>query len=237
MNLLTRDRTLSAHTGAKAHATALVIDVRQGGGAVAQRLAQQGLAVTIGYAPIDAAAAARVVAAIAATGGHARAVEVNGFDETAFTQLLDRAEEVFGRVDILVDNSAANVPSRGAEDELFDRYFGVALRGMVEVVREAAPRLRSGGSIVHLSGACSGEAPRTQAWMTPHAALEWLMRTFAAELARYEVRINAIAPSADCGEPALAEAVALLLGADGNGCNGQVFDVGAAALRTIGAWA
>jgi len=235
MNLLTRDRSISARRRAEARATALIVDARQGGCAIARSLAQQGFAVAFGYAPIDAGAAARTVAAIAATGGRALAVEMGGTDETAFAHLLDQAEEIFGLIDVLVDNGAADVPSRGAEDELFDRYFGVALRGMVEVVREAAPRLRSGGSIVHLSGACSGEAPRTQAWMTPHAALEWLTRTFAAELAHYEVRINAIAPSADCGEAAIAEAVALLLGADGDDCNGHVFDVGAAALRAIGA--
>jgi 3-oxoacyl-[acyl-carrier protein] reductase len=235
MNLLTRDRSTSACAHSKARTTALVIDVRQGGCAIAQSLVQQGFAVAIGYAPLDADEAARVVAAIAATGGHALAVETNGSDETAVGHLFDHAEEVFGRVDVLVDNGIANLPSRGAEDELFDRYFGVALRGMVEVVREAAPRLRGGGGIVRLSGACSDAAPHTQAWMTPHAALEWLTRTFAAELARYDVRINAIAPSVDCGEAAIAEAIALLLGADGNGCNGQVFDVGAAALRVIGA--
>jgi len=235
MNLLTRDRSTSTRNRAKARATALVIDARQGGCAIARSLARQGFAVAFGHAPIDAGAAARTIAAITATGGHALAVELDDADETAFAHLLDQTEEVFGRVDVLVDNSAADTPARGAEDDLFDRYFGVALRGMVEVVREAAPRLRSGGSIVHLSGACSDEAPRTQAWMSPHAALEWLTRTFAAELARYEVRINAIAPSADCGETAIAEAVALLLGADGDACNGQVFDVGAAALRTIGA--
>ncbi|MEP7044143.1 MAG: SDR family oxidoreductase [Dokdonella sp.] len=235
MNLLTRARSTSARVSRKARATALVLDVQQGGCAIAQSLARQGFAVVLGYAPSNAGAAAGAVAAIAATGGCALAVEVSGDGETEVMCLLDSAEDAFGRIDVLVDNGIAPIPSRSAEDELFDRYFGVALRGMMEVVRETAPRLRSGGSIVRLSGAHPHATPRTHAWMTPQAALEWLTRTFAAELAHYEVRINAIAPSAQCDESALAEAVALLLGADGNGCNGQVFDVGAAALRVIGA--
>ncbi|HEY0230271.1 MAG TPA: SDR family oxidoreductase [Dokdonella sp.] len=235
MNLLTRDRFALSRVAPEARTTALVIDLRHGGGAIAQSLARQGFIVVLGHAPCDADAAARVVAGIAAMGGHALAVEAAGLGDIDVMHLLDRAEDVFGRVDVLVDNGRADIPSRSAEDDLFDRYFGVALRGMVEVVREAAPRLRSGGSIVRLSAAGSGETPPPQAWMTPQAALEWLTRTFAAELARYDVRINAIAPSAGCDESAMAEAVALLLGADGSGCNGQVFDVGAAALRAIGA--
>jgi len=235
MNLLTRDRFALSRSARAARTTALIIDVRRGGGAVAQSLARQGFAVVLGHAPSDVAAAVRVVAAVSAMGGCALAVEVHDDDEAAVPQLLDRAEDVFGLVDVLVDNGRTQVASRSAEDELFDRYFGVALRGMVEVVRVAAPRLRSGGSIVRLSSAATGETSRTHAWMTSHAALEWLTRTFAAELAKYDVRINAIAPSAGCDEPAIGEAVALLLGADGEGCNGQVFDVGAVALRAIGA--
>ena len=235
MNLLTRDRFALARSAPAARTTALVIDVRYGGGAIAQSLAQRGFAVVLGHVPSDVAAATRVVAIISAMGGCASTMDVHDDDDAAVSRLLDHAEDVFGHVDVLVDNGRTQVASRNAEDELFDRYFGVALRGMVEVVREAAPRLRSGGNIVHLSGAAAVETARTQAWMTPHAALEWLTRTFAAELARYDVRINAIAPSADCDEPAIAEAVALLLGADGDGCNGQIFDVGAAALRAIGA--
>jgi len=235
MNLLTRDRFARARVAPAARLTALVIDVRYAGGAVAQSLARQGFAVMLGHTPCDVDAAARAIGAIATSGGCALAMEADGDGETAVMRLLDHAEAVFGHIDVLVDNGRAEVASRSAEDELFDRYFGVALRGMMDVVREAAPRLRSGGSIVRLAGGSIFETPQTQAWMTPHAALEWLTRTFAAELAKYDIRINAIAPSADCGDPAIADAVALLLGADGDGCNGQVFDVGAAALRAIGA--
>lgn len=235
MNLLTRDRFARARHVPAAHSTAVVVDVRHAGGAIAQCLAQHGFAVALGHAPRDADEAARAVSAIAAGGGCALAVELARGGETAVTRLFDRAEEVFGHVDVLVDNGRGHVAARSTEDELFDRYFGVALRGMVDRVREAAPRLRSGGSIVRLCASATGETPKTQAWMTPHAALEWLTRTFAAELVRYDIRINAIAPSSRCDEPAIAEAVGLLLGADGEGCNGQVFDVGAAALRAIGA--
>ncbi len=235
MNLLTRDRSTSARPCTKARATALITDAAHGGCAIAQSLAQRGVAVALGHARCDTDTAMRAIATIASAGGYAVAIEMHDSDEVAAMDLFDRTEDVLGRIDVLVDNRVAKVPTRGSEDELFDRYFGVELRGMVDVVREAAPRLRGGGAIVCLSDARRDGAPRTQAWMTPLAALEWLTCTFAAELVRYGVRINAIAPSADCDEQAIGEAVALLLGADGSDCNGQVFDVGAAALLAIGA--
>lgn len=234
MNLLTHDRLGSAGAARSARATALILDARRGGCALARSLAREGFAVVLAHAPRDAGIAAQTVAALCAEGAHAAGLLRCGGAEHVIARVFDRAEDRFGRVDVLVDNTMAPLPAVSEDDELFDRHFGAPLRGMVEVVRAAAPRLQLGGRIVHLSDARSSDAPSTQAWMSPLEALEWLTQTFSAELAAYGVRINSIAPSAECGDRVLAESIALLLGADGDGCNGRVFDVGAAALHAIG---
>lgn len=238
MNLAIHARSPFTLETTDARKTALVLDARHTGCAIATHLAERDFAVAIGYRPHDAGIATETAAVLVRAGGRAIAVPV-GEGEAGIAHLFECAEHVFGRVDVLIDNGRGELASHSAEDELFDRYFGAALRGMVDGVRVAAPRLRSGGSIVHLSDARTDNPMRTLAWMTPQAALEWLLRTFAGELARYDVRVNAIAPSIDCDDDAIADAVAdavaLLAGEDGDGCNGQVFDVGALACHAIGA--
>ena len=98
------------------------------GAAVATRLAKDGFTVVVNYAG-SAKAAEEVVNAITAAGGKAVSAQADISKPADARRLFDQAEEVYGGVDVLVNNagvmSLANVAD--LKDEDFDRLFDLSL--------------------------------------------------------------------------------------------------------------
>lgn len=168
------------------------------GAAIARRLAHDGYAVVVNYAG-RAADADRVVAAIAAAGGSAIAVQADVADSAAVTRLFDAAIERFGRVDVLVNNAGvmpAQLPRLAATDDAaFDWMIGVNLKGTFNTLRAAAMRLAQGGRIVNLSTSLVGLAmPGYAVYAATKAAVETMTNILAKELRGREIRVNAVAP-------------------------------------------
>jgi 3-oxoacyl-[acyl-carrier protein] reductase len=220
----------------RAPRTALIVDLAcRGAPAIAHRLAREGYALVLGHAPA-CTDAARTVSAITFAGGCARAVPVEGSGEAEISRLLDLAARIFGGVDVFINNAREPVGGEAdPADTVFDRYFGACHRGMLHGLNAAAPRLAAGSRIVNLPAAAD-EASVTDsaAYLTPTAALARLTGRFAEALAPRGLIVNAIAASAHCDEAAIAEAVAMLVGADADGCNGELFDVDALIPRDAG---
>jgi 3-oxoacyl-[acyl-carrier protein] reductase len=83
----------------------------------------------------------------------------------------------------------------------WDRVFAVNVRGLFQVTRACAPRLRAaGGSVVNVAS-ISGLRPGPQplAYAASKAAVVSLTRTLSRVLAP-EVRVNAVAPGWIAGE-------------------------------------
>ena len=121
-------------------------------------------------------------------------------DEATLPALLDAALSHFGRIDLLV-NTVGGSPFQGTLEHLtYDGLLGtVALNTWptVALIQQAVRRGLGdgGGSVVNIS---SGSPNKTTASMIAYAAakaaLNTLTRTMAADLARLDIRVNAVSP-------------------------------------------
>lgn len=177
--------------------TAIVTGASRGiGAAVARHLAGAGIAVIVNYAGNEEAAA-RTVAAIAATGGAAHAIRADVADGAAFGHLFDEAEARVGPIGMLVNNAGLMAPKRIAdvEDDWFARLFAVNVGGTLNGCRLAATRLVDGGAIVNLSTSVIGMSPPGYGpYCASKAAVEALTRSLSKELGARAIRVNAVAP-------------------------------------------
>ncbi|UGQ13676.1 SDR family oxidoreductase [Yinghuangia sp. ASG 101] len=220
------------------------------GRAIAQELASRGVAVVVGYQGA-ADAAAEVVGTIAAAGGRAVAAQADVADETAVAAMFDTAERSFGGVDIVVNSAGRMALSPIAELDLadFDAQHRTNVRGAFVVAREAARRLRDGGSVVNLSSSVVGlQFPAYGAYAASKGAVEAMTLVLARELRGRRITVNVVAPGPTAtdlflrgkdddtigrlaqqpplerlGTPEdIARVVAFLTGPEGHWVNGQV---------------
>ena len=166
------------------------------GAAIARRLAAEGATVAITYAGNKAAADA-TVAAIAAAGGTAHAVQANAADPTSQRAGIEQAAAALGGIDILVHNAGIAEFATVAEDsdEGFDRQFGVNVKGLHVGTRAALPHLADGGRIV-LVGSIAGEKafPANAVYSATKAAVAALARGWAKDLAPRNILVNTVQP-------------------------------------------
>ncbi len=179
--------------------TALVTGASRGiGRAIAQSLAAAGANVVLAsrtQADLDA-----VAAEIEAAGGRALAVAAHTGSDEAVEALVARAAEAFGGVDILVNNAATNPhfgPALTAEASQWDKIFDVNVKGYARTIRAVAPgmKARGGGSVINVASV-AGERPLPGmgVYCVSKAAVLMLTEVLAAELARDQIRVNAIVP-------------------------------------------
>ncbi len=170
------------------------------GRAYAIALARAGAAVVVN--DVDAGAAEETVAAIAGDGGRAVAELCAVGDTAAADALVERAVGEFGRLDVMVTN-AGLLRDRvlwKMSDEDFDAVIGTHLRGTFTCARSAAIRMRAqeeGGRIIVVGSPAGqyGNFGQTN-YAAAKAGVVAFARTWALELARTEITVNAIVPTA-----------------------------------------
>jgi 3-oxoacyl-[acyl-carrier protein] reductase len=177
--------------------TALVTGGSRGiGAAIARRLAADGATVAITYAGNKAAADA-TVAAIESAGGTAFAFQADAADSVSQRKGVEQAAAALGGIDVLVHNAgvAEFSPVEEDTDALFDRQFGVNVRGVHVGTRAALPHLSDGGRII-LIGSVSGELalPSTATYSATKAAVAALARGWAKDLAPRNILVNTVQP-------------------------------------------
>jgi NAD(P)-dependent dehydrogenase (short-subunit alcohol dehydrogenase family) len=161
------------------------------GAATAKRFHAEGATVVVTGSSAASVEAARKempnIEVIASDAGDPQAAKI----------LIEHVREKHGRIDILFVNAGiARVAPIGTVDEaLFDRVFGVNLRGPFFLIKHALPVLVDGGSIILTSsaGAVKG-MPGLSVYSATKAALHSLGLTLAAELAPRAIRVNTITP-------------------------------------------
>ncbi|WP_330440404.1 SDR family oxidoreductase [Streptomyces griseoaurantiacus] len=168
--------------------------------AYARALAAAGAAVVVN--DVDASAVDAAVAGITQEGGRAVGLVAAVGDSEAAERLTETAVREFGSLDVLVTN-AGILRDRvlwKMTDEDFDAVVRVHLRGTFTCARAAAVRMReqgTGGRIV-LIGSPAGQ--RGNFGQTNYAAAKAgivaMARTWAMELARAGVTVNAVVPVA-----------------------------------------
>jgi 3-oxoacyl-[acyl-carrier protein] reductase len=166
------------------------------GRATVSRLAQDGLAVVVGYAGRQDAAD-EAVAAVQASGGRAVAVQADVADEDAVAAMFDTAEKEFGGVDVVVNAAGKMILSTVADLDLadLDDMHRTNIRGTFVVAREAARRLRPGGSLTMFSTSVVGTRfPTYGGYAASKGAVETLTLILARELRGRDVTVNTVAP-------------------------------------------
>ncbi|GGD65855.1 glucose 1-dehydrogenase [Erythrobacter arachoides] len=170
------------------------------GRAIAEEMAAHGARVVISSRKQDACE--EVAAAINAQHGEGRAVAIAASisEKAALQNLAVKTRELLGPIDVLVCNAASN-PYYGSMDGISDEQFRKILDNNVLsnhwLIQLALPDMRAsgGGAIIVVSsiGGLRGSA-MIGAYNISKAADFQLVRNYAVEVGKDNIRINAIAP-------------------------------------------
>jgi NAD(P)-dependent dehydrogenase (short-subunit alcohol dehydrogenase family) len=215
----------------------------------------------------DGSVAAQVVAEIAAFGGEAVANTDDVADWAGARRLIETALTAFGRLDTLVNN-AGFVRDRmivSMSEAEWDAVVRVHLKGHAAPLRHAAAYWRDeakagrpvAARVVNTSSGAGLQGSIGQAnYGAAKAGIAALTIMAAAELGRYGVTANAIAPSArtrmtegvfadmakpaggfDAMDPANIAPLVVWLGSAHSGhVTGRVFEIAGGALAVAGGW-
>jgi 3-oxoacyl-[acyl-carrier protein] reductase len=169
------------------------------GSAIAERLAQDGLAVAVndlhGGAPANA-----VVDRIRKRGGSASAFVADVTDATHVAELVKNVRDALGPIDVLVINATGPQPEAPVEEVDWDvhlaqlAYFlkSPVLLGRAVLASMASKRF---GRIVHVdSDVADRPPPGRSAYAAAKSAQIGLMRAWARELAPLGITVNTVAP-------------------------------------------
>jgi NAD(P)-dependent dehydrogenase (short-subunit alcohol dehydrogenase family) len=168
--------------------------------AYATELARRGAEVVVN--DVDADVADTAVRTITEAGGTAVAEVVPVGTSDAAQALVDRAVSEFGRLDVLVNNAGIlrDATLWKMTDEQFDAVITTHLRGTFTCTRAAAIRMREqgeGGRIICVGSPTGqvGNFGQTN-YAAAKAGIVGMVRTWAMELARAQITVNAIVPVA-----------------------------------------
>ena len=178
---------------------ALVTGAARGlGAAISLALAQAGADVALGFR--DVTTGAELIRQIEALGRRALPLQM---DMTRLDQVMEAVRKTashFGRLDILVNNAGV-APENLAEhvrEQDFDQTVGVNLKGTF-FASQAAGRImiqQKRGCIINMSSQAGFAAlPTESVYCMTKAAIAHLTKCLAAEWGKYNIRVNAVAPT------------------------------------------
>ncbi|MBB3219936.1 SDR family NAD(P)-dependent oxidoreductase [Pseudoduganella umbonata] len=170
------------------------------GRGVARRFAREGAAVVI--AEIDPDSGARVAREVEELGGKALFIQTDVLQKASVEAAVAAAVDQFGGLDILVNNAFVPTPNVLLEDktdEMLDQTLTSTVKACWWAMRAALPhmRTRGGGKIVNFYSIDVDIGAWLHAdYNTAKAAIIGLTRSAAAEWGRFNITVNAIAPTA-----------------------------------------
>ncbi|HKA44488.1 MAG TPA: SDR family oxidoreductase [Burkholderiales bacterium] len=170
------------------------------GRAVVLALARSGFDVGINYSSSETAAR-KTAAEAEKLGAKALLLKCDVSDEAGVRGMMEKVEETFGRLDVLINNAGTTASWKPKDLESlsldeWDRVFAVNVRGLFQVTRAALPLLGKGehpcivntASIVGLR-----PGPQPIPYAASKAAVINLTKTLAWNLGP-GIRVNAVAP-------------------------------------------
>ncbi len=165
------------------------------GRATVERFVEEGARVVI--ADIDAEGGAALAAEL---GPAAAFIQTDVADIDQVQALVDGCIEVFGGLDIMVNNAGmGGSMARFLYDDLddFTQVVNVNLLGVMVGSQRAARHMKAngGGSIVNVSSIAGISAgPGVMTYRATKAAVIHLSKSIAIDLAPYDIRVNCVAP-------------------------------------------
>jgi len=150
---------------------------------------------------VDREEAEKVTREVTEAGGRAVASDADIGTREGCEALVKQCVDAFGSIDLFVNN-AGNMRDKtllNMSDEDFEQVWRVHAMGTFRCTRAAALRMREqgkGGAIVNTTSAAHmGNFGQTN-YAAAKGAISSMTYTWALELARYGIRVNAISPMA-----------------------------------------
>jgi len=140
--------------------------------------------------------------AIKAAGGTATLVPQDLCEFDAIDKLGAALYERYGRLDVLVGNAGvlgSLTPVSHIEPNVWDEALAINLTANYRLIRSLDPLLRrsdAGRAIFVTTGATRAPRPYWATYGTTKIALEYMVLTWAAEIAKTSIRVNLVNPGA-----------------------------------------
>ncbi|WP_030597936.1 SDR family NAD(P)-dependent oxidoreductase [Streptomyces fulvoviolaceus] len=170
------------------------------GAAVADALARAGAAVLV--TDVDGAAAAVVAGKITAAGGTADSAELDVRDRAAADAAVTKAAALAdGTLHVLVNNAGITAPAMFPDlaEEAFRRLLDIHVLGTFTCSQAALPFLPTDGTgrIINVTSSAGLTGTLGQVnYSAAKAAIIGMTKSLARELARQQIKVNALAPLA-----------------------------------------
>jgi hypothetical protein len=169
------------------------------GRAVAIAFSREGADVLISYLPEEEDDAQETVQLIEKAGRTAVAVPGDIREEQHCNDLVQRAVDDLGGLDIVVNNAAYQMTQPGGitdiTTEQFDRVMKTNLYAMFWLCRAAVPHLSPGSTIINTASIQAYQpSPNLMDYATTKAGIVAFTKALAGDLAEQGIRVNSVAP-------------------------------------------
>jgi 3-oxoacyl-[acyl-carrier protein] reductase len=191
-------------TGVLEGRAALITGASHGiGRAIALAFAREGADVAINYSgKADATrpgSADGVAAEVAALGRRTLVVEADVSREEPVKSMVERVQQEFGRIDVLVNNAGFVTlsPVETMDVEMWDAMIATHLRGTFLVTRNVLPGMleRGSGRIINIASQIGQIGrPRFAHYAAAKAGIVGFTKSLAREVGERGVLVNCIAP-------------------------------------------
>ncbi|MBW4661297.1 MAG: SDR family oxidoreductase [Drouetiella hepatica Uher 2000/2452] len=167
------------------------------GKAIAERLAEEGGKVLC--VDRNGKAAAETADGIHKSGGTADTFTADVSDSQQVDQFVARCVELYGQINVLVNNAGVNLPGvlHEVSNAVIDQTLNVNVKGVIYGCRAAIPHMlkQGGGSIVNMSSV-NGlvSEPFLAVYSASKGAIVMLTKGVALDYAKQGIRCNAICP-------------------------------------------
>lgn len=139
-----------------------------------------------------------VAAKIRANGGEVLAIAADISHKEEMTNLVAKAKERFGKLDILINNAAVidkNLLSmRNYDDDDLDRVLAINVHGTMHITREALSIMEDGGSIVNMASIAGIFGMGGASYVATKGAVVALTKHTAVTNTGRKIRCNAVCP-------------------------------------------
>lgn len=179
--------------------TALVTGAARGlGRSIAIALAAAGADVALGLR--DQNSAKDLVAEIEALGRHALPLQMDVTKLEQINRAIDATASQFGKLDILVNNAGGGFTNLAIDvpENEFDETLNINLKATFFAAQAAAKIMirQGGGRIVNMSSQAGYAAlPTESIYCASKAAVSHLTKCLAVEWGKFNITVNAVAPT------------------------------------------
>jgi len=168
------------------------------GAAVAIGFAREGADVALNYLPEEQADAEKVCRIIEESGRKAAPLPGDLTEADFCAELVDKAAEALGGLDIVVNNAGRQIAVEALEElteEQWTRTYETNIRAMFLVAKAALRHLPPGSTIINTTSVQAySPSPTLIDYASTKAAINNFTKGLAQQLAPKGIRVNAVAP-------------------------------------------